>query len=234
MAEKTLKGIKFPGLDDYYLIPQFDEAKIAVYVNNAIYGAIDGNIESISNDKVTYVRDYGYYQHQFLKAVQFPIATRIGHYSFYMCPELTAIDIPNTEIVGDFAFKGCPKIQTIDFPNATAIGTGCFDECAALSSINLPKVTSVKELSFRECSSLNNVVLPSVNLIWDQAFWGCSNLSSITLSANEVCTLKNVNAFDFTPIAEGTGYIYVPSNLVNTYKSTSNWSNYANQIRAIN
>ena len=35
------------------------------------------------------------------------------------------------------------------------------------------------------------------------------------------------------PIGQGTGYIYVPSALVNTYKSANYWSTYANQIRAI-
>ena len=36
-----------------------------------------------------------------------------------------------------------------------------------------------------------------------------------------------------TVIASGTGYVYVPSALVNSYKSATNWSTYADQIRAI-
>jgi hypothetical protein len=34
-------------------------------------------------------------------------------------------------------------------------------------------------------------------------------------------------------IEDGTGYIYVPSALVETYKTASNWVTYAAQIRAI-
>ena len=46
-------------------------------------------------------------------------------------------------------------------------------------------------------------------------------------------TLKNISAFNSTPIKSGTGYIYVPMSLVDTYKSATNWSTFANQFRAI-
>ena len=45
--------------------------------------------------------------------------------------------------------------------------------------------------------------------------------------------LDNTNTFNSTPIASGTGYIYVPAALVDNYKAATNWSTYANQIRAI-
>ena len=55
----------------------------------------------------------------------------------------------------------------------------------------------------------------------------------MTLRSNTVVTLGSEDAFYFTPIEDGTGYIYVPSNLVDSYKSANGWSTYANQIRAI-
>lgn len=36
-----------------------------------------------------------------------------------------------------------------------------------------------------------------------------------------------------TPIANGTGYIYVPSALIEQYKVAENWSTYASQFRAL-
>jgi hypothetical protein len=48
-----------------------------------------------------------------------------------------------------------------------------------------------------------------------------------------MATLYNNEVFTSTPIADGTGYIYVPAALVDTYKADSNWSVYENQIRAI-
>lgn len=51
------------------------------------------------------------------------------------------------------------------------------------------------------------------------------------LRSPTMCTIVHTNAFTGTPIASGTGYIYVPSALVDTYKTK--WSAFANQIRAI-
>ena len=47
------------------------------------------------------------------------------------------------------------------------------------------------------------------------------------IRSDTVCTLNSTNAFTGTP------YIYVPSALVNSYKTATNWSSYAAQIRAI-
>ncbi len=48
-----------------------------------------------------------------------------------------------------------------------------------------------------------------------------------------VPTLSNSNAFANTPIAQGTGYIYVPDNLVASFKTATNWSTYASQIKGV-
>lgn len=66
------------------------------------------------------------------------------------------------------------------------------------------------------------------------AFRECGNLSAIVIHSNIVPTLSNSNAFMLTPIADGTGYIYVLDNLVEDYKAATNWSTYANQIKSIN
>ena len=58
-------------------------------------------------------------------------------------------------------------------------------------------------------------------------------LIGVILSGPTVCTLETNFVFDNTPIASGTGYIYVSDNLVDTYKAATNWSAYASQIVAI-
>jgi hypothetical protein len=37
----------------------------------------------------------------------------------------------------------------------------------------------------------------------------------------------------YSGFTNGTGYIYVPATLVDTYKAGTNWSTHADQIRAI-
>ena len=107
------------------------------------------------------------------------------------------------------------------------IGQGSFDECTALTSVNLPIITAIESLTFRKCENLAIVDLPNVTSIGAQAFYS-SGINSLILRSDTVCTLENADAFYFTPIENGTGYIYVPSSLVDSYKNFDGWSVYAN------
>lgn len=213
-------------------LSDFDLPSIYAYINEAIYGVIDGSIENISNDKATYIRDYAFYQHQNLINTNFSSVVSIGDYSFYKCPLLISVNAFSTSNIGNFAFKGCSSLTAVDYPLVTTVGQGCFDECTTLVSVNLPLVTNIEPLTFRKCDSLSIVELPAVTSIGTQAFYD-SGITSLTLSSNTVVALENADAFYFTPIENGTGYIYVPSNLVDSYKAANGWSTYANQIRAI-
>lgn len=206
--------------------------EIQAYCNESVYGIIDGNIENISNNKVDYIRDYMFYQHQNLKNAEFPIATSIGNYSFYTCPALMQVNVPEATKIGQFAFRNCTNLTTINYPLVTEIGQGAFDGCQILESINTLNITTVEPLTFRYCENLTTIELNNVNVIKSQAFYNCG-VTSLILKGSEVCTLENKDAFYFTPIEEGSGYIYVPASLVDSYKTADNWSIYANQIVAI-
>lgn len=125
-------------------------------------------------------------------------------------------------------------IQSVSLPNCVnASINNIFYNCKSLESVNLPKLTYAYRGMFYGCSKLASLSLPCCNNIGVQAFMNASKLTSLTLGANSVATLQNTNAFTNTPIASGTGYIYVPSDLVESYKSANNWSTYASQIMAI-
>ena len=53
------------------------------------------------------------------------------------------------------------------------------------------------------------------------------------IRSETICTLSNKNAFSGSSVASGTGYIYVPKDLVESYKTATNWSTYATQFRAL-
>ena len=193
---------------------------------------IDGSTTALKNDKVISIRDYAFYQYQNLTTANFTIATSIGDYGFYKCNNLTLVNAPSVNTVGKFTFKGCAALTSINYPLTTTVGQGAFDECVTLSSVNLPLVAAIAPLTFRKCESLTAVELPVATSIGTQAFYS-SGITSLTLRSNTVVTLENEDAFYFTSIEEGTGYIYVPLNLVDSYKTADGWSAYANQIRAI-
>lgn len=166
---------------------------------------------------------------------------------------ITAID-SDVESVVAYACRGLSKLKTVNVPNATSIGTYAFYYCTALTSINAPKVTSLGAYAFYN-SSVKSVNFPLVTYVQSQCFYSCSSLtkadfgvaSSIASSAfvsagiealilrrtSGICSLSNKNALGDTPIENGTGYVYVPAALLDTYKAASNWSTFANQFRAI-
>ena len=159
--------------------------------------------------------------------------TSIGNYAFSECSSLTSADFPAVTSIGNFAFTICSSLTSANFPAATSIGESAFTECS-LTSADFPAVTSIGNYAFAYCSSLTSADFPAVTSIEHHAFELCSNLTSLILRVTtQVCTLSNTNAFDNTPIKSGTGYIYVPAALIDSYKTATNWTTYANQFRAL-
>ena len=138
----------------------------------------------------------------------------------------------NSGRINDYVFYGCTRLESIDLPAVTSIGSDAFYNCVALKSVEVPNVTSIGGSAFRLCTVLPSIDLPLTTSIGSNTFRNCGNLQSLILRSETVCTL-GTNVFTSTPIASGTGYIYVPSALVDSYKSETNWATYAAQIRAI-
>jgi hypothetical protein len=134
--------------------------------------------------------------------------------------------------VGRYSFAGWTALKTIDLPNLVTIGNYAFNASGITRAV-FPKVTSVGLSSLYNCTSLALVDLPVVEEINAQAFAYSSKLETVIIRSTSVATLGNTNVFNNMPIKLGTGYIYVPSALVDSYKAASNWSTYAAQIRAI-
>lgn len=193
---------------------------------------IDGRSATLESDAVKNVRKYAFYQYPSLVNAIFNKATEIGDYAFYKCPNLEVCTTPLVNKIGLFAFKGCEKLLKADFPLVSEISNGIFDECLALNEVNMPLITSIEELMFRKCESLTTIDLANVTYIGSQAFYS-SGISRLVLRSAALVTLKSADAFYYTPIESGEGFIYVPSDLVETYKADTVWSTYANQIKSI-
>ena len=116
---------------------------------------------------------------------------------------------------------------------ATGVTEYAFRTDTLLTTVSLPAATSINTYAFYGCTSLTSVDFPLVTSLGTNAFRYCSALTSLTLSKNQVATLSATNALQNTPIASGTGYIYVPDDLVDQYKTAANWNTYANQILPI-
>lgn len=136
----------------------------------------------------------------------------------------------NASSVDTYAFFYCTKLSEARFPAALTIGTYAFYNCTNLTSVYFPVVESIDDYAFRYVG-LVNVSLPNVTSIGDHAFQDCSNLETITVGTRwttSVCALGK-NAFKGCSMLST---IYVPSSLVDSYKSASSWSDYTGMIKA--
>lgn len=113
-------------------------------------------------------------------------------------------------VIGDQAFSGCSLLTICEVPVVTSVGSSAFSSCTALERLDFTALTKLPSLYYLK--SLRSLILRNTVMVTGPSSY---------MDLNE------------TPIKKGTGYIYVPSTLVDTYKAATNWSNYANQFRAL-
>ena len=157
-------------------------------------------------------------------------ASFIANNAFYQNKKIKTVNLPYATTVGDNAFNGCLDLSQVDLPVCEYIGTGAFVACYSLNKVNFPVCSYIENQGFYYCDSLSQVSLPICSYIGWYTFGDCSSLSEITIGYSSVCSLNTSDAFIRTPIASGTGSIYVPASLVDAYKSAPNWSYFSSQI----
>jgi hypothetical protein len=138
------------------------------------------------------------------------------------------------------ACQGATKLVTVNLPNVTSLGSYAFYQCSGLETITLPKLTTISTQTFYTCTKLKHADCGQLGNLPAQTFATCNSLTELILrNTTSICTLSNVNAINSTPIAKGTGYVYVPKALLSDedetkdYRRATNWSTYPEQFRAI-
>ena len=142
--------------------------------------------------------------------------------------------MPECTNVGDYAFSSCTSLENVNLPKCTNVNEYAFSSCEKLQNVNIPKCTRIENSTFQFCKSLKKIDLNVVERIADSAFWGCELLECIKiLNTETVCVLTSKYALFDTKIKSGNGYIYVPDKLLEQYKTATNWSAFANQIKPL-
>lgn len=171
-------------------------------------------------------------------SASFPLLKKIPLYGFYWCKKMSSASFPLATASPGFCFCGCGSLTSVSLPSVESMGNYCFQQCTSLTSIALPSLTTANSYAFTK-SSLAKIDISSPCTFYSYAFSEDSALTSLILrSSSSLCTLAGVNAFNSTPVANDTtadtvGYIYVPSNLIDSYKTADNWSTFADHFRAI-
>ena len=170
---------------------------------------------------------YGCYS---LAQVNLPMCSYIGNNAFFYCTSLTQVSLPVCTTISNNAFQYCSKLTQVDLPMCSSIGNYAFQECYSLAQVSLPVCGSIGTNAFAFCNKLTQVDLPMCSSIGNNAFDYCTLLSIITIRYSSLCSLGGSNVFSKTQITSSTGSIYVPTSLVDSYKSAKNWSYFSTQI----
>lgn len=124
--------------------------------------------------------------------------------------------------------QACSALKTVELTATVSRFQGnMFQSCANLESISIPKLaTTFPIYGAASCTKLKFVDLGNCTQIIGNAFNGDTVLDKIVIRNTSVCGLQNTSAFSGTPFASGRsgGTIYVPSSLISSYQSASNWS----------
>lgn len=219
--------------------------------------AEDGWLEAnLVSAEINTVHDYAFANNEAIQTADFPNVTSIGTYAFNSCKNLTSFNFSKVNTIKHYAFQNCSITGDLILPLLklnSSNGNYAFNNNKLITSVNAPLTTIIPHSCFGGCTSLQNVSLPSVENFNDWCFSSCTALEELTLPMAEIFTRyvfrssglkklvlpKNVVAkvaadtFLDTPIAQGTGYVYVPDDLLDSYKSATNWSAIGDQIKPI-
>ena len=183
-----------------------------------------------------------------LTSVNAPNVTSINNFAFQDCTNLTNIDFPNVTSLREYTFSGCTALTSVNFPKLTSISSYAFQNCSSLKNVDFPQLSSTNTNVFKGCSELEIVKLPSLTAMSSGIFYDCSSLRRLVIGTNRTTVVKFTAATDafencyhilgeahetYNPDGLKDGYIYVPDNLVDSYKSATNWSLFADQIKGI-
>ena len=183
------------------------------YVYNGPFGYLQNVIFA---DEITTIANYAFYQCRSLALTSLPNSIiSIRSYAFYNCAALALTSLPeNLKSISDYGFEGCSSLAITKLPNQiTEISWSAFSKCTSLVELTCEgNIATIEANAFSSCSALAKIVFP--------------NITSVPV-------LDATNAFSGTPMVAGTGYFYVPDELVDSFKSATNWSSYADQIKGI-
>lgn len=138
---------------------------------------------------------------------------------------ITKVSGPNVTLIKAQAFTNAQNLQEVFFPKANFDGGNHFTGCANLKGLVLPSNTATPYQFCMRAYKLQYVDMIG-GAVQNQAFNNANALTLVILRSTILCGLYTLNAFENTPFQgynSKTGTLYVPSALVESYKTAGNW-----------
>lgn len=215
------------------------------YVNNTATTIRSRGISSFYNltrvemNAVKSIESSGVAANTNLVEAVFKNVLTVGGSAFQACPNLKTVNIEKATEIKSYAFSYLSNLETVNMDGLITVGNDAFSSCSKLKSVYLPSVRTIDTSAFYACSALTRAEIcgacvgTPLPVLRAQCFFA-SKLDTLIIAYEDgVVSLASTTAIGGTPIESGTGYIYVPDALVDSYKAATNWSTYAAQIKGL-
>lgn len=187
--------------------------------------------------------------------------TKLGYYAFYNNQRITSALLPNVGYIGDSCFANCDMLSEISLGKLTRISSRAFQNCRRLENFENGYAKHIESYAFCDSSSvgiasdkmiLKSVKCASASSIERCAFEGLTKIETIDiLGGGDIERMadrnkaleslvnfimrdeETVTTVDAYTAFAATTNIYVPDALVDSYKTATNWSKYAEQIHPL-
>lgn len=223
--------------------------------NDLYYSLIDGSITEIDDDTSNVLRAGAFANCGALTKASFEKVTNIGLGAFESCSVLSEINLSVFDgMLPQRVFQLCKKLSTVNVYKITSIANSAFNNCAALAELYcpycdkiyngaftwsglergyFPALTSIEANALTNVSNLKIVDLGNITNIPGTIINPAKSFEALILRSNTLCTLAGATNINNTPLTgvDGvySGHVYVPSALISSYQTTTNWATlYAN------
>ena len=211
---------------------------------------LDDTLVTVDNSNLRSLRQGAFTHSTNLVTVNLPNVTSATHEIFLGCYNLREVHMPKwAGNIGNDCFINNKKLEVFDAPNITQAGNNAFAYCEKLTLQILPKFTTMNgTILFRDCP-FTVMVLPMLTTARTNMLLTCNNcvtvdigenLASIPLQMlNSNAALENIvlrRTSSITALSNANGLwgntnepsvhkkIYVPSALISTYQTATNWA----------
>lgn len=184
---------------------------------------ITNDIVDYINKKLTQLGQYKFYYMPTIHNMRCDAVINIGEYSLYNCSSLKHLYFPNVVSIGGHVFYalGC---ENIILPNLKTMGSACFVNTTTLKRLIIPKCASLSDYA---CSGTGIYLLDAGNTSLIPSSSPMPNLAILILRKNSLTTLVNRSCI------QSIEEIYVPQDLIESYKVDTNWTVYADKFKPL-
>ena len=125
-------------------------------------------------------------------------------------------------------------IEEFEDDEITKLRYNSFRFSKSLTNVKLPAIVEINGSSFQDCSNLVSVDLgENIERIYADAFRDCSKLTTVIIrNTTNVVTLY-ASASSSTFRGASSAIIYVPDDLVESYKAATYWSSIDSRIKGL-